>query len=98
MIRIRRVRLDDQGGEDRHAEHQDDQYEPGDGRLWAVGANYKASFGNDGVLYVPITGSADVVPTPVRFRLDGATVAGQALEISAPGAASRAGQGGCLRL
>ena len=48
---------------------------PGDGKLWAVGANWKASFGEAGVTYFPILG-ADAPATSARFTLTGASVAG----------------------
>ena len=43
--------------------------EPGDGRLWAVGDAYKASFGPEGATYVPFFGSSAPRNFPVRFAL-----------------------------
>lgn len=62
-----------------------------DGTLWAVGANWKASFGADGVTYIPITGSVDQVPQPVRFGLSRASSADFGLAVTAPTAVSRDG-------
>ncbi len=42
---------------------------PGDGRLWAAGPSYKASFGADGFVYVPFFGSQAPQDYPVRFEL-----------------------------
>ncbi|MEM9803063.1 MAG: hypothetical protein AAGA20_22265 [Planctomycetota bacterium] len=66
--------------------------EPGDGQIWALGADWKASFGPEGVLYVPITGSASIPTRPVRFQLSGATLAGRALDATAPTRTHREGQ------
>lgn len=43
--------------------------EPGDGRIWAVGATFKASFGADGLCYVPYFGADAPQNFPVRFVL-----------------------------
>lgn len=43
--------------------------EPGDGRIWAVGATFKASFGADGLSYIPYFGADAPQNFPVRFVL-----------------------------
>lgn len=43
--------------------------EPGDGRIWAVGATFKASFGSEGLCYVPYFGADAPQNFPVRFEL-----------------------------
>ncbi|MEZ5963161.1 MAG: hypothetical protein R3F56_04865 [Planctomycetota bacterium] len=42
---------------------------PGDGRIWARGATYKASFGEEGFVYVPAFGSRAPRNFPVHFEL-----------------------------
>jgi hypothetical protein len=58
--------------------------EPGDGRVWAMGRNYKASFGADGATYVPFFGSAAPRNFPISFVLGSATLGGEALRLSTP--------------
>lgn len=55
---------------------------PGDGRLWAAGATYKASFGHDGFVYVPFFGSAAPRNYPVRFVLRAVRVGGEPLPLA----------------
>src|SRR5262245_4062391 len=43
--------------------------QPGDGRIWATGTTYKASFGADGFVYVPFLGSAAPRNYPVQIAL-----------------------------
>ena len=40
---------------------------PGDGRVWARGAAYKASFGVDGVQFIPFLGSSAPKDYPVHI-------------------------------
>lgn len=56
---------------------------PGDGRLWAAGRTYKASFGADGFVYVPYLGSQAPRNFPVRFVLRAVRVGGEALPLAA---------------
>ena len=42
---------------------------PGDGRLWARGAGYKASFGADGAIYFPFLGSRAPQDTQNRWAV-----------------------------
>jgi len=53
--------------------------EPGDGRIWARGATYKASFGTEGFTYVPDFGSEAPRNYPVQFVLRAVRVAGREL-------------------
>ena len=55
---------------------------PGDGRLWAVGATYKASFGAEGVSYVPRL-APKVRSTALRLRLDAVRVDGDLVPLDA---------------
>lgn len=64
--------------------------EPGDGRIWAAGATYKASVGAEAFTYVPFLGSDAPRNRPVTFALLGATVEGHALALS-PGEPVRSG-------
>ncbi|MEM1452926.1 MAG: hypothetical protein AAGI22_27735 [Planctomycetota bacterium] len=56
--------------------------EPGDGRTWARGATYKASFGDEGFTYRPFLGSDAPRSYPLEIDLDRVTVAGEALELA----------------
>jgi hypothetical protein len=53
--------------------------EPGDGRLWAVGASWKASFGADGVVYFPRTGASEARRLPHALSPDLVTIGGESL-------------------
>ncbi|MEM6673370.1 MAG: hypothetical protein AAF726_11045 [Planctomycetota bacterium] len=57
--------------------------EPGDGRTWARGATYKASFGPEGFTYTPFLGSDAPRSFPVAFDLEHVTVAGETLPLGA---------------
>jgi len=50
--------------------------QPGDGRIWARGQNYKASFGVEGFTYVPFLGSDAPRAYPVAFTVGSMTVNG----------------------
>lgn len=50
---------------------------PGDGRVWARGATYKASFGTEGFVYVPDFGSEAPRNYPVHFVLRAVRLAGR---------------------
>ncbi|MEZ6018180.1 MAG: hypothetical protein R3F49_23955 [Planctomycetota bacterium] len=54
---------------------------PGDGRIWARGTTYKASFGPDGFVYVPAFGSEAPRNFPLAFKLASATVGGAELAL-----------------
>ena len=58
--------------------------EPGDGRVWVMGRNYKASFGVEGVTYVPFFGSDAPRNFPISFGLASATLGGEALRLGTP--------------
>ena len=62
--------------------------EPGDGRIWARGRTYKASFGADGFSYIPFLGSDAPKNYPVTFVLDAVMLGGEALESTQPDYAS----------
>ena len=53
---------------------------PGDGRLWAAGSTWKASFGREGFTYVPALPGAPR-NFPVQLRLAGVRVGGQAVPL-----------------
>ncbi len=52
-----------------------------DGRLWALGATYKASFGADGFVYVPFFGSDAARNYPLQFVLRTVRVGGRRLAL-----------------
>jgi hypothetical protein len=56
--------------------------QPGDGRIWAAGRSYKASFGADGFTYVPFLGAGAPRDFPVRFRLCAVSVGGRELALA----------------
>jgi hypothetical protein len=58
--------------------------EPGDGRVWVMGGNYKASFGPEGATYVPYFGSSAPRNFPLHFALESAHIGGTPLELSGP--------------
>ncbi|MFM7282794.1 MAG: hypothetical protein ACKO32_13555, partial [Planctomycetia bacterium] len=60
--------------------------EPGDGRIWARGSSYKASFDRDGFTFVPFFGSQAPRNFPLHFRLASIEAGDTALliESSAP--------------
>ncbi len=55
--------------------------EPGDGRTWAMGENYKMSFGTEGATFIPFLGSDAPRNYPVRFELSSASMG--SLELAA---------------
>jgi len=55
--------------------------EPGDGRTWARGATYKASFGAEGFTYRPFLGPDAPQSFPLRLDLDAVTIAGESLRL-----------------
>lgn len=55
--------------------------EPGDGRTWARGPQWKASFGPEGLVYTPFFGSDAPQNYPVQFDLSQVTLAGEALAL-----------------
>lgn len=57
--------------------------QPGDGRVWAAGATYKASFGADGFVYTPFLGSAAPRNYPVRFVLRKVLAGGRSVRLAA---------------
>src|SRR5690606_20321402 len=62
---------------------------PGDGRIWAVGATFKASFGPDGFVYVPFFGSDAPRNYPVKFALRAVRVGGESVPFAATANATR---------
>jgi hypothetical protein len=64
---------------------------PGDGRLWAAGETYKASFGAEGFVYIPFLGSDAPRNFPVQFVLRSVRVAGRDVAFDACAPATRAG-------
>lgn len=54
--------------------------EPGDGRLWACGTNWKSSFGREGFTFVPFLAGAPR-NLPLAFRVANVVVGGRALAI-----------------
>lgn len=63
--------------------------EPGDGRVWARGGDYKASFGPEGATFIPFLGSDAPRNFPVRFTLSAVRVAGRTLAIEREGLVER---------
>lgn len=63
--------------------------EPGDGRVWARGANYKASFGADGATFIPFLGSNAPRNFPVRFTIASVDVGATNVAFDAQGSVSR---------
>ena len=55
--------------------------EPGDGRIWARGANYKASFGPEGAQFVPFLGSDAPRNYPLALAFTSASVGGALLAV-----------------
>ncbi|MBL8754602.1 MAG: hypothetical protein JNK15_14960 [Planctomycetes bacterium] len=53
-----------------------------DGRLWAIGTGYKASFGADGFVYVPFFGSSAPRNFPVQFRLRSVRIGNRELALA----------------
>ncbi len=64
--------------------------EPGDGRLWACGTDWKASFGKDGFTFVPRLPEAPR-NMPLHFRVARVAVGGRALAIDGGAAPRRDG-------
>lgn len=58
--------------------------EPGDGRCYALGATWKASFGADGFTYVPYFGPDAERNHPLQFRLRSLCVGGRDVPLAAP--------------
>jgi hypothetical protein len=54
-----------------------------DGHVWAIGTSYKASFGDDGFVYVPFFGSKAPRNYPVQFQLCSVRVGGRQLALAA---------------
>ncbi|MDF1839048.1 MAG: hypothetical protein P1V35_14365, partial [Planctomycetota bacterium] len=55
--------------------------EPGDGRTWARGPRWKASFGNEGLTYIPFFGSNAPKNYPVEFDLVDVRIGGEPLAL-----------------
>jgi hypothetical protein len=66
--------------------------EPGDGRIWARGEGYKASFDDEGASYVPCFGSSAPRNFPVKLALIGASVGGIEIEFDRAAQPVRDGQ------
>lgn len=56
--------------------------EPGDGTTWARGRNWKASFGPEGLTYIPFFGSDAPQNYPIEFDLNSVTLDGESLTLS----------------
>ena len=61
-----------------------------DGHIWAIGTSYKASFGDDGFVYVPFFGSRAPRNYPVQFQLCSVRIGGRPLAL-APAAPEQVG-------
>jgi hypothetical protein len=57
--------------------------QPGDGRVWARGSAYKASFGSEGATFIPFFGSHAPRNFPIRLALASARVGTQPLALGA---------------
>ncbi len=53
--------------------------EPGDGRTWARGLDWKASFGPEGMTYIPLFGGDTPQSYPIEFDLQHASIGGESL-------------------
>lgn len=62
---------------------------PGDGRIWARGTDYKASFGTDGARFIPCFGASAPHDYPVSFEIDSIDVGAQPIAFDRGVAASR---------
>ena len=62
-----------------------------DGRLWARGRGYKASFGRDGLTFIPFLGSDAPQSYPVTFALDAIETDAGEIELDAQADAVRDG-------
>jgi hypothetical protein len=65
-----------------------DVSQPGDGRIWAHGANWKASFGPEGATYIPFFGSNAPTNYPIVFKIDGITSGGEPVGFDGQAAAA----------
>jgi len=65
--------------------------EPGDGRLWAVGATWKASFGAEGAVYYPRVGSKEPRKLPLALSPDLVTLGGESIAFERAAQAVRDG-------
>lgn len=63
-----------------------------DGRTWASGDTYKASFGRDGFTYVPFLGSDAPRNYPMQFALQSVAVAGKPIAFDRQALPTRQGQ------
>lgn len=66
--------------------------QPGDGRIWARGATFKASFGVEGATYIPFLGSAAPQNYPVRFTIAALESGGVPIDFDAEAHAKLDGQ------
>ena len=66
--------------------------QPGDGRIWARGATYKASFGTEGFVYVPDFGSDAPQNYPVHFVLRAVRIAGRDVALATAVMPERTGE------
>lgn len=64
---------------------------PGDGRIWARGATYKASFGTEGFVYVPDFGSEAPQNYPVQFVLRAVRLSGRDVAFAADAVPAQTG-------
>ena len=62
---------------------------PGDGSIWARGASYKASFGEDGASFIPFLGSKAPRDYPVSFALRSIELDGRAIDFATDVPATR---------
>ncbi len=65
--------------------------EPGDGRSWALGASWKASFGAEGAIYYPRVGAGEARRLPHALSPDRVTIGGEAIEFERTVQAVRSG-------
>jgi hypothetical protein len=65
--------------------------EPGDGRLWALGASWKASFGAEGVVYYPRVGADEPRRLPHALSPESVTIGGQPVAFERSAHATRDG-------
>ena len=74
-----------------HLEHSSVLYRQLPDVLWARGASYKASFGAQGLSFVPFLGSTVPQDFPLALRLESARAGDEVLALETPCAAAREG-------
>jgi hypothetical protein len=69
-----------------------DLAQPGDGRIWAHGSSWKASFGPEGATFIPFFGSDAPANFPIGFAIDSITSGGDPVGFNAQATATVSNQ------